>query len=141
MEISQNSTERRINDSKNKFGWIVSKILNVFAKVYSESVLFSRDLRYNNESTKTSLDIDIGLLQEDDISYFSRMDLGEADVLDMLCDADLCFVARHKGKPIHHTCVALKSFFHPRIHEKIRINRGGHTYTEFTLTNLIGGME
>lgn len=122
MKISQNSWEGLIKN-KNKFSWIVSTILDVFVKVYTEAMIFSRDLRDNNESTKASLDIDIELLQEDDISYFSRTDLGKANVFHMLHDADLCFVARHKGKPIHHTCVALKPFFHPRIPEKIRVNR------------------
>lgn len=120
-----------------KSRWIVSKILNIFTKVYSESVIFNTDLRNNNKLTKASLDIDIGLLQENDISYFSRTDPGAANVLDMLCNADLCFVARYEGKPIHHTCVALKSFFHPRIHEKIRVNRdesyiyGVYTYVPY----------
>ena len=70
------------------------------------------------------------MLKKNDLECFSQR--GEF-LLSTLRNADLCFVARKKGKAIHHTCVSLKSFFRPGAHEKIYVGkREAYIYEVFT---------
>ena len=101
---------------------LIPNALNTFSKGFTEIALFRKDLPSVEESANASLGFEIGPWRESDAIFFSKSSFHGTNDLGMLLSADLCVVARHDGRPIHYTCVALKSFLHPRIHEEIRLD-------------------
>ena len=101
---------------------IILRILKKKSEIIGENVLFRNDL-VNLIEKSMNKDFDIGLIMEKDISFFSQTNPENITGINMLRNADICFVARDNDKPIHHTCVALKSFIHPRINEMIRLEK------------------
>ena len=81
-----------------------------------KAILFYRDI--TNDSKSATSNVNIGLLKAGDLDCFSQR--GNL-LLTTLQDADLSFVAREKGKAVHHTCVSLKSFIRPGSHQQLYV--------------------
>jgi len=81
-----------------------------------KTILFYRDT--TNDSKSSTSNFDIGLLKASDLNCFTRRG---NELLTTLQDADLTFIAREKGKTVHHTCVSLKSFIRPGSHQQLYV--------------------
>lgn len=119
------------------FNFFFDQVLKIFFRPITEILLFKKDLSSIKESTIDNFGFEIGVWRESDAKFFSKSNIYGTNDLNMLQSAELCIVVRYNGRPIHYTCIAFNSFVHPRIREKIKLNRyeayvyGVYTNDEF----------
>jgi hypothetical protein len=77
-----------------------------------------------SDTPDTHIPYDISLLTQADEEYFKNSDNYPPDVVSEILSADYCLIARDGQIPVHHTCIAVESFTHPRSKMRLKLQSG-----------------